>query len=134
MRYRKYLFYRTLTPDFISYLTTRMRGANYPAVTDLVVRQAPIPWPAVREQQRIVEILDQADVIRKERAEADAKAARILPSIFYRMFGDPIRNSMNWNVVPFEKFGDCRLGKMLDAKQQTGMNPRPYLGSGLIKF
>jgi type I restriction enzyme S subunit len=36
-----------------------------------------------------VEILDQADAIRKERAEADAKVARILPSLFYKMFGDP---------------------------------------------
>lgn len=130
----KYLFYRALTPDFIGFLTARMRGANYPAVTDAVVRQAPIPWPPVSEQHRIVEILDQADAIRKKRDEADTKADRILPALFYKMFGDPIRNPLRWNVVPFEKFGDCRLGKMLDAKQQTGLNAKPYLRNVNVRW
>lgn len=98
----KYLFYCTLTPDFISFLTARMRGANYPAVTDAVVREAPIPWPPISEQRRIVEILDQADAIRKKRAEADAKSDRILPALFHKMFGDPITNSLRWKEKSLE--------------------------------
>jgi type I restriction enzyme S subunit len=75
-----------------------MRGANYPAVTDAVVRRAPIPWPPISEQRRIAEILDQADALRKKRNEADAKADRILPAIFYKMFGDPLSNSRGWDM------------------------------------
>ncbi|MEW5992862.1 MAG: restriction endonuclease subunit S [Candidatus Zixiibacteriota bacterium] len=59
-----------------------------------------IPLPAPTEQQRIVEILDQADALRRKRAEADAKAARILPSLFYKMFGDPAMNPKGWRIKP----------------------------------
>ncbi|MGJ5629430.1 restriction endonuclease subunit S [Nostoc sp. CALU 1950] len=48
-----------------------------------------IPLPSLSEQRRIVEILDQADVLRKMRAEADAKAERILSALFIKMFGEP---------------------------------------------
>ena len=51
-----------------------------------------LPLAPLSEQHRIVEILDQADALRKKRAEADAKAACILPTLFYRMFGDPLAN------------------------------------------
>lgn len=57
-----------------------------------------IPLPPPSEQRRIVEILEQADAFRKKRAEADAKAERILPALFYQMFGDPATNPMGWDV------------------------------------
>jgi type I restriction enzyme S subunit len=50
----RYLFYRTCSEEFVSHLTARMRGANYPAVTDEDVRSAPIPLPPLSEQRRIV--------------------------------------------------------------------------------
>lgn len=54
------------------------------------------PLPPLSEQRRIVEILDQADALRRLRAEADAKAQRILPALFLKMFGDPATNPMGW--------------------------------------
>ena len=55
-----------------------------------------MPLPPLSEQRQIVAILDQADALRKKRAEADAKADRILDCLFIRMFGDPEINSMGW--------------------------------------
>lgn len=55
--------------------------------------------PPLSEQKRIVEILDQADTLRIKCAEADAKTAHILPSLFYKMFGDPAMNSEGWKMV-----------------------------------
>ncbi|PIU85264.1 MAG: hypothetical protein COS67_08795 [Deltaproteobacteria bacterium CG06_land_8_20_14_3_00_44_19] len=71
-----------------------------------------VPLPPLSEQRRIVEILDQADALRKKRAEADAKAARILPALFYKMFGDPATNPKGW---PVKQLGD---------PQVTTINPR----------
>jgi len=51
-----------------------------------------------------VEILDQADRLRKLRAEADKKAERILPALFIKMFGDPATNPMGWDTN--DTFGD----------------------------
>jgi type I restriction enzyme S subunit len=64
--------------------------------------------PPLSEQRRIVEILDQADVLRKKRAEADAKAARILPALFYKMFGDPATNPKGW---PIKTLGELSIGR-----------------------
>lgn len=55
-----------------------------------------MPIPAPKEQSRIVELLDEADRLRRLRREADAKAARILPTLFLEMFGDPTMNPMIW--------------------------------------
>jgi type I restriction enzyme S subunit len=52
----------------------------------------PVSLPTLSEQRRIVEILDQVDALLKKRVEADEKAARVLPALFYKMFGDPLVN------------------------------------------
>ena len=86
-----------------------------------------IPLPPLSEQRRIVEILDQADALRKKRAEADAKAARILPALFYKMFGDPATNPTGWDQKPFDlAFEDCtaQFPKLQrNAYQVTGRFP-----------
>lgn len=99
----RYLFYFAMTPDFISALISRVRGAHYPAVSDGIVKNIQIPLPSLSEQRRIVQILDQADGLRKRRAEADAKVAHILPALFYKMFGDPAVNPMGWPIEPLDK-------------------------------
>lgn len=102
---KRFLFYWTLTPEFVNHLTSRMRGANYPAVSDDVVKTSVIPLPPLSEQRRIVEILDQADALRKKRREADAIAERILPALFYKMFGDPVRNEKGFDKVTLKEAG-----------------------------
>jgi len=120
----KYLFYFTTTQDFISALTSKVRGAHYPAVSDGDVKGLDLPLPTPSEQRRIVEILDQADALRKKRAEADAKAARILPALFYKMFGDPVVNPQGW---PTDDFGNLLLllrnGTTTDQNQEGRGQP-----------
>ena len=96
----KYLFYFSRTPEFIDALCAKVRGAHYPAVSDKEVSGTVIPLPLISEQRRIVEILDQADALRKKRTEADAKAARILPALFYKMFGNPLALVNSSNGIP----------------------------------
>jgi type I restriction enzyme S subunit len=98
----QYLFYFTTTPYFIGRLTGKVRGAHYPAVSDSDVKAVKISLPPISEQRRIVEILDQADRLRKLRADANAKARHILPALFIEMFGDPVANRKKW---PIEKLG-----------------------------
>lgn len=74
--------------------TTGIRNLEYKSY---LKQRVPLPPPS--EQSRIVEILDQADALRTKRAEADAKAARILPALFYKMFGDPATNPNKWPTI-----------------------------------
>lgn len=102
----RYLFYWTITSTFVDALTSRVRGANYPAVSDHDVKEVTIPLPPPAEQHRIVEILDQANHLRKLRDEADAKSNRILPALLVRALGSPA----NWRSGPC-----CRpLGDFVD--------------------
>ena len=53
---------------------------NQAAINRNQLSSVRVPLPPLVEQRRIVEILDQADNLRRLRAETDAKADRILPS------------------------------------------------------
>jgi len=50
----KFLFYYTLTDDFINGVTPQQTGSQYPATTDRVVKDAKIPLPPLAEQEHIV--------------------------------------------------------------------------------
>ncbi len=92
----RYLYYWVTHPEFVGRLTAVMKGANYPAVTDTDVKDALIPWRPLSEQRRIVDLLDAADGLRRKAAAARERAARILPALFMRMFGDPATNPKGW--------------------------------------
>jgi len=75
-------------------------STTFKEVSKSALKRFRIPVPTPSEQCRIVEILDQADRLRRPRAEADAKADRILPALFLEMFGDPATNPMGWTTRP----------------------------------
>lgn len=102
----RYLYYYCCTPAFIAALAGKVRGAQYPAVSDDDVRNVRIPLPPLSEQRRIVEILDQADRLRRLRAEADAKADRILPAVLAGAIG----SSSTWPSDPRSR----TLGVLVD--------------------
>lgn len=99
----RYLFYYCCTPAFIDALVAKVRGAQYPAISDSDIKAVELPFPPLTEQRRIVEILDHADRLRRLRAEADAKAERVLLALFIKMFGDPATNPLGW---PTKLLGD----------------------------
>jgi type I restriction enzyme S subunit len=65
-----YLFYLSQTPAFVSHLTRIADGANYPAVSDDDVLETAIPLPALKEQQRIAQLLRDVDRLRRLRRHA----------------------------------------------------------------
>ncbi|WP_243092781.1 restriction endonuclease subunit S [Thermus hydrothermalis] len=65
-----------------------------------------VPLPPLPVQERIVEILQKADEIRRKRKEALELADKILTALFLEMFGDPATNPKGWQTV---QFGDCLL-------------------------
>ena len=78
----KYLFYYSLTDQFINPLSKLQRGTSYPAVRDGDVRAQPIPLSPLAEQHRIVakieELFTQLDagVAALEKAKAQLRRYR----------------------------------------------------------
>jgi len=126
----RYIWYaiRHSVPQIVA---KRVGGAQ-PNISQKIISQLSLPIPALSEQHRIVEILDQADALRKKRAEADAKAARILPALFYKMFGDPATNPKG---LVKKRLGDLikvRSGNFLPAKNMDSSGHCPvYGGNGI---
>lgn len=102
----KYLFYWAQSTQFVNFLVANATGASYPAVTDRLVKRIPIPLAPPGEQSRIVELLDEADHLRSLCRDTDTKAARILPALFLKMFGDPETNPMGWPKMPLAHFAE----------------------------
>jgi len=105
---RKFLTYFLRSKPFVRYASSITAGTKMPRVIMSKFWEYKIPLPPLSEQRQIVEILDQADRLRKLRLYADTKAARILPTLFYKMFGDPATNPMEWEVKPLGELSVCR--------------------------
>ena len=122
----KYLFRYICSPRFTNYLSGLTTGANYPAVRELDIKSAIIPIPAPEEQQRIVDELDLLNGILEKKKEQIKTLDKLIESIFYEMFGDPVSNEKGWPINLFGSICNSELGKMLDAKRAKGTN-KPYL-------
>lgn len=84
-----------------------------------------VPLAPLSEQARIFEILFEADALRTRRAEADAKSDRILPAIFYRMFGDLATNPRGFAI---RKAHEVALLMRGDFRHRPRTEPRFYGG------
>ena len=92
----KFVFFFTQSPSYKTWVSSKKRVAGQPNINGSEYSTLTFPLPALREQNLIVEILEQADALRQKRAEADTVAERVLPAIFHKLFGDPSKNQKGW--------------------------------------
>jgi type I restriction enzyme S subunit len=107
----RYLFYFTQSVPFVTHLTTTATGASYPAVTDTDILETCIPLPELSEQRRIAGRIEQADRLRRARRYALELTDTFLPAAFLEFFGNPVTNSMDWEVCALEELGDLDRGR-----------------------
>jgi type I restriction enzyme S subunit len=62
------------------------------------LKEIKIPLPDFKTQQKIAGILEQVDVARQKRKQANLLTEQFLQSTFLEMFGDPARNEKGWEV------------------------------------
>lgn len=109
------------------FLRETCKGATVPHIDGRVLSSIEVPLPPLPEQRRIAHILDQANEMRAKRQEAMTSLESLAYFVFLDMFGDPRTNPNEWQMLPFAEVCPTHLGKMLDAKQQTGKYQRPYV-------
>lgn len=71
-----------------------------------------IPLPPLPVQERIVEILQKADEIRRKRKEALETVEAIRRSLFVEMFGDPGSNPKGWPTAPLNDLLDPAIERV----------------------
>lgn len=69
-----------------------------------------IPLPPLHIQQKIAEVLDKADAIRKRSPLILQRYDQLAQSTFLDMFGDPVKNEKEWEVRKLGDFGSFKNG------------------------
>lgn len=90
----EYLFFWSQLVD----ARTLTHDVNYPSLKLSEIESAQIPLPPLSVQRQIVAVLKQAEAVKRQRQAADALTGALLQSVFYEMFGDPVRNEKLWKI------------------------------------
>jgi len=95
------------SPAFLQWRDSNAKGANIQNLRRTDLENLQVPVPRLAEQERIVKLLDEADELRKFRAQADSRTTELLPALFNEMFGDPSTNRLK---LPVKELGSlCKV-------------------------
>jgi len=130
-RYLGHYFFSSQYRKTISELS---EGANINNIRNSDINELMLPLPDEASQQRIAAVLDKAQALIAARREQITVLDKLVKSQFVEMFGDPVTNPMGWEVKRLNEISTTRLGKMLDAKQQTGEHSYPYLANFNVQW
>ncbi|HEF7289791.1 MULTISPECIES: restriction endonuclease subunit S [Bacillus] len=70
---------------------------------DNYLKDIDISLPSLREQMKIVTVLEKAQALIEKRKETIAKLDELIQVVFIDMFGDPIKNPRSYEVVQLEE-------------------------------
>ena len=98
------------------------------------LKEVDIPEYSEEEQEDIVLKLDKISHLIALRKRQLSKLDELVKSRFVEMFGDVVANDRRWPMAKFGDVTDSRLGKMLDAKKQTGRNTHKYLANFNVQW
>lgn len=117
-----------------NYIENRAKGVAQKGIYLKEVSNIELQIPSTTEQNSRVEMLDKLASVIKSRQQQLQKLDELVKARFVEMFGDVMRNSKSWKIYPFAEVASSRLGKMLDAKQQTGKCSYPYLANFNVQW
>lgn len=102
-----FLYYSTMFYDVSSIIN----GATRQKLTQSALRKMEIPLPAMEAQKKIAARLDAVSDLLAKQKQLLAEQDTLIQSLFYDMFGDPIKNNKGWKIEKFKKLGTLERGK-----------------------
>jgi len=79
-------------------------GATQKAINNEKFKEIIIPELSFEDQERIAKILDEADALRQKRKQVIGLLDHYLKSVFWEMFGDPVKNEKKWTKKTGEEY------------------------------
>ncbi|MGH2404814.1 MAG: restriction endonuclease subunit S, partial [bacterium] len=74
-------------------------ASDYPSLRLPDLARVPVPLPPLAKQERIVQILDEAEALRRLRAEADERASQLAAALFEDKFGGVLGKALSRVVL-----------------------------------
>lgn len=123
-----------LTDSFTEYAIRNSKGSTNPYIlfSDLCAYEFELP--AIEEQRILTKRLLACDNVKEAYKHLIASTDELVKSQFVEMFGDVVENTKQWPIHRLEEIATSRLGKMLDAKKQTGLYSFPYLANTNVQW
>lgn len=85
------------------YLNSLGRGATFKEISKAIVEGIVIPFPPIEEQKNIAELLNNVNEFVGRYKKIYGEFDNLIKSIFYEMFGDPVRNDKSWEVYQLKE-------------------------------
>jgi type I restriction enzyme, S subunit len=127
----RFLSYYMRSPDQQVLVWSNQIGGTRQAVTKVMLLNWDIPLPTLTEQERIVKLLDEADELRKLRAQANHRASNLVHSLFHEMFGDIGLKPGRW---PMQQLGRlATIEAMLVDPRAEPFKDLPHVGANRIE-
>ena len=116
---KDYLYYILISDYFQNEKDKYCSGATQKAINNTNLKKVKIPVPPMEIQEKIVQVLDQAQALIDKRKEQIEALDQLIESIFYTMFGDPVRNEKGWEVKKLEDLAmiNPRKSEVSDIKE-----------------
>ena len=131
---RAYLAAYLRSSAFVDWAVSKTAGAKMPRLGTKELLDKEVPLPCLEEQRHIAAVLDKVSGLIALRRQQLAKLDELVKARFVELFGDVIQNDRGWEQYTFSDIATSRLGKMLDAKQQTGKYAYPYLANFNVQW
>ncbi|MBA4312323.1 MAG: hypothetical protein C0417_06810 [Chlorobiaceae bacterium] len=80
------------------FLNKSVHGAAVPHIERQLLLGLRFHLPPLTEQERIVRILNEAEEMKRLRAQANNRTTDFIPALFDEMFGDPVKNEKRWTL------------------------------------
>lgn len=101
--------------------TLQLEGVGDKAVMGVTLNKTKlknleIPLPPLPVQQRIADMLDKADALRRKDQELLKKYDELAQAIFIDMFGDPVKNEKGWEVKKLGEIAQLQGGYAFKSK------------------
>lgn len=128
-KYAFYYFNSELFKRQIPRITKKSVNQASFSVTDL--RQLTIFTLSINEQQKIATILDKAQSLIDKRKEQIEACDELVKSLFYEMFGDPVKNDKHLPKIKLQELGEWKSGGTPSRSNNNYYNGNiPWLSSG----
>jgi type I restriction enzyme S subunit len=115
----RYLLHFLKSEDGLNQIRHRCEGAVRFQLKFRDLCAIPIFAPPVGEQERIVKLLDEADLLRKLRREADRRVADLIPALFNHLFGSAAPGNSPWPSKALGAMGKVVTGNTPSRKIST---------------
>ena len=127
-------------PEYLCYVVKYMHlekyftGATIPHIYFKDYKKEEFNLDTLDRQKEIVNILGRIECVISSRQQELQKLDELIKARFVEMFGDVMHNDRKWECKQFSDITTSRLGKMLNAKHQTGTCKYPYLANFNVQW